>query len=344
MFKGICFRVTAVLIAIVVALALTLPILAGVNVSPVSIEVLASEGENTLPTITVTNTASDKPVWVRAEVMGFGQNQMGTTVAIKDDTSPCSAVSLIKLSPEEFEIKPGESQKVDVTATIPQGASGGKYATIVVGQIPEPGMSIVGQVAIAVMLTTSESTLIRAGQVMGVDIRREQPGEPITFIININNQGNVHFRPSGEIIISQDGEEVGRTDVEPHLIIPGYTRPFNAVWNASDIRAGSYSYKINLDMDGTGLNSEGSFTLSDTEGIVEIKSEAGEPVSVTEKAGKSESVLNEPPVVQQQPGTSSTANNIDWRLIGEIVGGVIILGLLIYLVINRRNAITNTGK
>jgi P pilus assembly chaperone PapD len=339
-FKDICCKLTAILVATAMMLAVAAPVLASVMVSPVRMEVIVSEGKNTLPIITVTNTDEDKPVRVKAEVMGFGQNQMGTTITIKDDTSPCSAVSLIELSPEEFEIKPGESQKVSVTATIPPGASGGKYATIVVGQVPEPGMSMVGQVAIAVMLTISESSLIRAGQVTSVDISQEQPGEPITFITAISNQGNVHFRPSGEIIISQDGEEIGRTDVEPHLIIPGYTRPFKAVWNAPEVSTGgAYSYEIILDMDGSEINAKGSFTLSDTEGVLEVEGGVSETVSETEEASKVENDASEPSVPpQQQPGTSATSKPIDWRLIGEIAGGVLILGLFIYFITARRRA------
>lgn len=325
-FKGIYFKLAAIVIAAAMVLAVAVPVLAGVSVSPLRMEVEVSVGKNTLTPITVTNTAEDKPVRVKAEVMGFGQSQMGSTIPIKDDTSPYSAAALIELSPEEFEIKPGESQKVKVTATIPPGASGGKYATLVVGQVPEPGASMVGQVAIAVMLTISESSLIRAGQVMGVDIHQEEPGEPITFITAIRNQGNVHVRPSGEIIISQDGQEIGRTEVDPHLIIPGYTRPFKSVWAAPEVSAGAYSFEVILNMDGTELKAEGSFTLSDDGGVVEVGGGAGEPGETIVPA-------------QQQSDTSSTPQSFDWRLIVEIIGGVLIVGILVYLIITRRRAV-----
>ena len=190
---------------------------------------------------------------------------------------------------------------------------------------------MVGQVAIAVMLTISESSLIRAGQVMGVDIRQEGPGDPITFITAIRNQGNVHFRPSGEIIISQDGQEIGRIEVDPHLIIPGYTRPFKSVWAAPEVSAGAYSFEVILNMDGTELKAEGSFTLnddeevSDSEWVVEVEGGVGEPGETIVPA-------------QQQSDTSSTTQSFDWRLIVEIIGGVLIVGILIYLIITRRRA------
>ncbi len=124
-FKGIYYKLTAILIAAAMVLVVAVPVLAGVMVSPVRMEGEVSVGKNTLPAITVTNTDEDKPVRVKAGVMGFGQNE-GVTIPIKDDTSPYSAAALIELDPEEFEIKPGESQKVKVTATIPPGANWGE--------------------------------------------------------------------------------------------------------------------------------------------------------------------------------------------------------------------------
>lgn len=322
MLKGRCCKLTAIVIATAVVLAGAIPVLAAVSVSPVSMEGEVSVGKNTLPAITVTNTDEDKPVRIKAEVMGFGQTPRGTTIPIEDDDSPCSGVSLIKLSPEKFEVKPGESQKVKVTCTIPPEATGGKYATIVVGQVPESGVSMVGQVAVAVTLTISQSSLLRSGQIMGVDIHQEQLGEPLTFITTVRNQGNVHIRPIGEIIISQEGQEIGRAEVEPHLILPGYARQLKTEWSTPEVKAGTYSFEVALNIDGIELTSEGSFTLSDTESVIKVEGGVGEPREVIV-----------PP--QQQSGTSAT-QPMDWRLVVEIAGGVLILAFLIYLIVRRR--------
>lgn len=323
--KRIGNRLIAVVLAIALVLAVAVPVLAGLKVSPVSMEGQVGVGESSLTAITVTNTDGDKPVRVTVEVMGFGQTAMGSTFPVKDDTSPCSAVSLIKVSPEEFDLEPGESQQVMVTATIPQEASGGKYATIVVGQVPEPGVSMVGQVAVAVILTIAKSTLVRAGQIMSVDVRREQPGEPLTFITSVCNQGNVHFRPIGEIIIGKDGQEVGRAEVEPHLILPEYTRQLKILWDAPEVKAGTYSFEVILNVDGTELRAEGSFTLSETGDVVKVEGGVGEPT----KPGEA------PVPPQKAPPTPGAPQPINWEVLGAVAGGVLILGLLIYLLVAR---------
>lgn len=311
--KGIYCKLAAVVLAIAMVLVVGGPVLAGLSVSPPRIERNVSVGENPLPKIVVTNTAEDKPMRVRVDVEGFGQSLKGVTTVISDDTGPYSAVSLIKVSPEEFELKPKESQEVQVTATIPPGASGGRYATIAVSQVPESGMSMVGQVAVIAILTISESPLLRAGEIVSTDIHQELPGAPLTFTTTVCNQGNIHIRPTGEIIISKQGQEVGKADVEPHLILPGYTRQLETVWIPSKFNAGTYSFEVTLNLDGTELKAEGSFTLSDTEGVIKVEGGVGEPGEIPE-----------------------TSQPIDWRLIGEIIGGVLIVGILVYFTMTRR--------
>jgi P pilus assembly chaperone PapD len=319
MLKGVRHKASAILIAAAVLLVVACPVLAGFTVSPVIVEREVSVGRNTLPAITVTNTDKDNPIRVNVEVMGFGQNEAGTTITVKDDTSQYTASSLIEVSPQEFQLGPGETRSIEATATIPPGASGGRYATIVVGQVPEPGMSMVGQVAVAVILTIKDSSLIKAGQITRVDVQQAQPGQPITFITTVLNKGSVHIRPTGQITVSKQGQKVGTADVEPHLILPGYSRQLKTTWSAPEPSAGSYSFEITLNIGDTKPRWEGSFTLSETKGVTKVEGGVGESGTTVV-----------PP--QEEGETSSTSRPIDWRLIGEISGGVVILGLLVYFI------------
>jgi hypothetical protein len=324
MNKSITHWLVSILIAISLLVIVAVPVFAGVSVSPVSIEGEVTVGKNNLPTINVTNTDTEKTISVTAKVMGFGQNDSGTTVTIENDTSPCSAVSMIKLSPEEFKLKPGESKQVEVIAVIPSGAVGGKYATIVIGQVPEAGASMVGQAAISVILGVSGTSQTNAGQIIGVNLVHPETNGPLTFTTTVLNQGDIHIRPAGDIIISRQGQEVGKIIVEPHLILPGYDRPLKEQLENPNLVAGTYDFKVNLNIGGGNqITAEGKFTLDENGNVTKLDGGVGE-------SGK----VIVPPINKTK--SPSNSKSVDWRLLGEIAGGIIIVGILIYLVATRR--------
>jgi hypothetical protein len=324
MFKSVLLRVTAVLIAGFILLVVAIPVFAGVSVSPVSMEGEVSIGKNILSSISVTNTSTNDSVDVTAKVMGFSQNDMGVTIAIENDTSPCSAVSLIKLNPDEFTLKPGETKKVEVSATIPAGATGGKYATIVIGQVPGAGTSMLGQVAVTVILAISGTSQTNAGQITSVNIIRSESDGLLNFTTTVLNQGDIHVRPTGQITIRRQGQELGKVTIEPHLILPGYDRQLISQWSDTNLNAGTYNFQVNLDIgSGNQIVAEGTFSID----------KSGKVTNVLGGIGESGKVIVPPINMTKSP---SSTKSVDWRLMGEITGGVFIVGILIYLVATRR--------
>jgi hypothetical protein len=325
MLKMMFYRLAAVLVVLTMILVVAVPAFAGVQVTPVSMEGEVSIGRNVLPSITVTNTDKEKRTTVKAEVKGFGQNNLGTTVALDDDPSPCSAVSLIKLNPDEFQLDPGESKKITVVANIPSEATGGKYATIVVSQIPEPGASTIGRVAISVVLSVSGTSQVNAGQITGINVNRNEKNSQYTFTTTVLNQGDIHIRPTGNITVNHQGLEIGKVSVEPHLILPGYARPLTDDLSVTNtLNSGTFSYKAELDIGGGNkITAEGKFTLDENGNVIKLDGGIGE-------SGK----VIVPPINKTKSPLST--KSVDWRLIGEIAGGILIIGILIYLVATRR--------
>jgi hypothetical protein len=324
MLKIITLKSTVYLLAVFMFLNVTAPTVAAVQVSPLSIESIISTGNNTLSPVIVTNTDTKETIRIKAEVLGFGQNDAGISIPLTEDQSQNTAVPFISLNPAEFELKPGESGKINLNASIPSGSEGGKYATIVIGQVPEAGVSILGNVAVIVMLTIGESTLVKSLQITGVTIERLEPDGPITFITTINNSGNIHVRPGGQISITKDEKKIENLNVEPHLIIPGYDRQFVTKWDPPQNAGGNYSFQMNLEMDGVEISSKGSFIINDKGELTDIEGGTGIPVVQTTQADKK--------------NISVTGQSMDWRLIIEIIVGVIVTGLFVYLFKTRKRA------
>jgi hypothetical protein len=72
--------------------------------------------------------------------------------------------------------------------------------------------------------------------------------EGITFTIEAENTGNVHLRPTGNIVITAgDGTKYDVLIMRGFPAYPGHGEKYTARWNKADIPAGTYEAEINLD-------------------------------------------------------------------------------------------------
>jgi hypothetical protein len=307
------------LLSVAAALAAATTALASYAVSPVIVEREVSVGENLLPPISVTNSDKTKAAWMRVEVMGFGQTDLGSTFPIESDTSEHTASHLMQVGPREFELGPGEVRRIVPVVTVPDGTQGGKYATIVVGQVPEAGMTMVGQIAVAIILTVKDSSLEKSGRVVTIDAV-EQTNGAVAFATSFVNDGNVHVRPTGRIAISRDGKKVANVPIEPHLVLPGYVRRLSAAWTPSGLENATYLVEVTLDIGGKPVSATGRLMISDA-GVTMLEADS----STKEQRGDTDRDL---------PATAAI-HSTDWRLIAEMSGALLLLLTIGYVIATR---------
>lgn len=235
--------------------------------SPAIIEQTVTVGDNPLPDIVVTSSKEDKLGCYQAEVLGYGQKLSGSVLVLdpEDDTSPYSGRELIQVSPSEFELAPGEPQTLKAIASIPEGATGGRYATIVVSPVEAAeagGVAMRFRVAVAVRLIIEGGGLERTGESTDLATTQEYAQESITFLTTFRNSGNVHFSPAGVIRIKNEaGEEIGEEPIELAYVLPGYSRQLKAVWQPAELPVGDYSVESEITLeDATILKAKDAFT------------------------------------------------------------------------------------
>jgi hypothetical protein len=256
------FFILGILISIVL---LASPALAGLNIINAKYSGTASPGDIIPFKMTVSTSASDPPMDVSVDVMGFGQapDKSYSPLAPESDTSPYSARTYITLDASTLSLNPGEPKDVTATITIPKDTGpGGRYALIYFHTAPSGSgaTGIVTAILVPIMITISGSGTIQTGTITSVQVGNIVAGQPITVTTSLENTGNFHYYDtvntvqvtdaSGNVIATQS------TAPSPFAIIPGNT--VNYVVNLNQaIPPGTYNVTSSMSLsDGTVLDTK----------------------------------------------------------------------------------------
>jgi len=271
-------RYPAAVAAAALVLALALPA-ATVSANPglrVSGAICKGEviaGKDYTHTMTISSREEDSPMDVLVEVRGFSQSPEGACQAIDaaEDASPYSACSFITLDVSSFHLEPGASQEVVADISIPEDATGGRYAVIYVHTQPVGAgqVGIISAINVPVYLTIKDSQLVSRGEITEIPATEVTSGEAVAIETMFRNTGNHDFKIKGEVTVADSGGTVLETIFIPETassVIPGMVRQLEATFiPEGELPLGSYSIqsKVMLE-DGTILDeASGSFEVKE---------------------------------------------------------------------------------
>ncbi|MBU4217257.1 DUF916 domain-containing protein [Candidatus Parcubacteria bacterium] len=235
----------------------------GIKISPVRVEELVEPGQVLQREIKVTNS-SDIPKTLFAYLKDFRANEddeSGTPRLIKPGTETGNFVaSWIEITDQGMDFKPGEEKTVSFVIRVPDNVGpGGYYGGVFFGSeapkidVNSPdkgaGMSIAQQAGSLVLLQVKGEVDERA-DVREFNTNKDFYGTPfdVEFAIRIQNSGNIHIKPLGEIRIeNMFGKEVKIIDVNNGggNVLPNSKRKFTEHWK-DDFGFGKYTAKLGL--------------------------------------------------------------------------------------------------
>lgn len=202
----------------------------GLEVSPPSQEVTVNPGETTTIKAKLRNPSSNTlPISVRVEdfLAKGDEGQVELTA-----NSPYSVISWTKISPEKFELAPGESQEITATINVPQDAAGGRFGSFVFAVQPDTpegtAASVAQQIASLFLLKVSgpvdEKLTIKSFNAPGFS-----EFGPVPFEVKIANEGNVHAKTFGLINVTDTfGNKVADVVVKGTNVFPQAERNVKA--------------------------------------------------------------------------------------------------------------------
>lgn len=209
-----------------------------VSISPLTFDISVNPGETVTNYITVFNNDNFKGAYV-AEAEDFSAvGEQGNVVIEKDAPAAISAKKWLSFEPETFEVESGGSKDIKFTLSVPLNADpGGKYSSILISSGPktsEPGtVSLATKVASLLLIRVAGSVTEKL-TVQSLEAPNFSEFGPINLVLKIKNEGTVHLKPAGFIVIKDwTGREVEKLSLPQQRIIPGTIRAIDTPWKAS---------------------------------------------------------------------------------------------------------------
>ncbi len=207
-----------------------------VTVSPVFFDLSANPGSTVSDKIRVRNNTSN-PLSIKLEVKKLTGDDNGDLV-IKDENDD-NSLSWIKFKEKTFVAKPLEWTDVPFSIEVPKTAAYGYYFAVNFTQenndkLNQVGTKITGAAAVPILLNVRKNGAKAEVKILNFSTPNYiNEYLPINFNIKLENTGNVHVRPRGNIFItSGNNDNIGILDVNQTAanIIPETRRDLTASW------------------------------------------------------------------------------------------------------------------
>ncbi len=269
---------------------------AAINVVGAKYMGTVNAGDTVTHTITISTTATDSPMDIAIDVLGFGQtaDQSYSSLSPADDTSPYSARKYITLDTGSFHLNPGETKKITATIVIPKDAgNGGRYAMISLHNAPfmSGTTAYVTAISIPVMITIANSQLQPTGTITEIKASEPVTGKPLHIITVLKNTGNIlYYSTKNTVTVSDSGGNpiaTASTDPSVFAIIPTFTVNYDLSLDKS-LDPGTYNVKSEVSL-------ENGFLIDSKTSPVEVKSPMLAPTQAAPTGGDFGSSPASPP-------------------------------------------------
>lgn len=208
-----------------------------VTVSPVFFDLSANPGSSVSDKIRIRNNTTT-PLPIKIEVKRLTGDENGD-LTLKDENSD-NSLSWIKFKDITFIAKPLEWSNVPFTIDIPNEAAYGYYYAITFTQddkspLAKTGAKITGAAAVPILLNVRKDGARADAKILEFSTKSFiSEYLPADFTVKVENIGNIHLRPRGNIFINDGANrDLAILDVNPASgnIIPNTKKIFNVAWN-----------------------------------------------------------------------------------------------------------------
>lgn len=240
------------------------------SVSPPVFELSANPGEVNENSVRVTNL-SDKPQTIQVDKRNFTALGEEGGVDLTEDETSFSLAEWIEVDKGETVIPAQSSEVFEFTIAVPNNAEpGGHFGSLIFKTKVKPldedeaGASV-GQEVGSLLLVKVAGDIEEDARIAGFSPEKGfYESGPVEFATRIKNNGNVHFKPRGNITINNMfGSEVAKLQLDERNVLPGSIRKVGTVWDDPGFRIGRYTANLSVvyGSEGDILNSSATFVM-----------------------------------------------------------------------------------
>lgn len=208
-------------------------------VSPVLYDVRIDQGASAEREILLKNDSSQKAFYTLSSENFISQGEDGGQMYLSNSNREDLA-SWMSWSKEKIAVDPGATVRVPIKIAIPNSAEpGGHYATVFFSRVNEndenASVGITEQVGVLFLVRVSGEVTERA-HITSFELRGssdEISRLPAVFDVRVQNDGSVHIRPEGSIVITNIlGKTVATIPLNQKggAVLPGGIRHFESTW------------------------------------------------------------------------------------------------------------------
>lgn len=230
------------------------------SVAPPRVEIVLLPGGVYEDAFTVTNTQEET---ILLDV-GLEDRSVGAAKTGRGQQS----LEWLKIHSKTLEIAPGKSGAVNYTITVPKGARGERLARISFTKAPLPGKTMLGVQSVMTfsIYVIIEGTEVIEGDISGIYIFKT---DPLEVRVTMQNSGNIHIRPGGEVILVKDGWSGESDRHELSLPLNKYEFPVypfsERTWKIKSeekIDPGKYEARVNMEFGPQNMERVFTFSVS----------------------------------------------------------------------------------
>lgn len=250
------------LIVFIFAVLFVLPVYAqntgeGLTISPPISDLSLKPGDVSEQTIRITNP-TDKLMEIYPQVQNFrakGEGGEPDFYPASNDESKFSLASWIKFSQSKVALTPEQVAEFKYRITVPIDAEpGGHYGVIFFATEPPKTEANSNQVSVAskigsLVLVRIPGDINENGKITDFSANKFFFKGPVLFTTRIQNSGNIHFKPKGQIIIKNwQGKSIESIEFNgiSGNVLPDSTRKFEENWQPSKWTFGYFSANLGL--------------------------------------------------------------------------------------------------
>ncbi|MDP2913289.1 MAG: hypothetical protein Q8N91_04705 [Candidatus Omnitrophota bacterium] len=232
---------------------------AGVGVSPTITEITVPANRVTKGVFTVVNSENET---LRVTV------EPEDWLKLRTGVSGIPLEKWLTIKPMEFDIEPQGVKKVEYAISPPRGYEGELIAMIFFASaVPTEGaFEITSRFGVSIYASV-EGTITLACNLDNIKVNKTDKG--VIFSFDLENQGNTHIRPTGDIVITGEDGRKYVTNIERGFpVYPGSKLNYAVKWKNENPSPGRYDAHITLDYgkiynEDKKLEKEVSFTVAE---------------------------------------------------------------------------------
>lgn len=209
----------------------------GLSLSPPTFELSANPGDSLINVIRVENL-NNYPIEVMVERRNFTAAGEEGAINLTEEQTSFSLASWITVSPDKETIPAKSSQTFSFKTDVPLNAEpGGHFGSIVfkVGGKEKPtssGAALAQELGSLVLLRVAGRAEEEGNLASFTTSKKFFEYGPVDFEIRVRNDGNVHLKPTGSVIINNFwGKQVATIEITSKNVLPGAIRKLDATWD-----------------------------------------------------------------------------------------------------------------